>query len=418
MSENFTGITFAKQKVAPSDDAIIRRAILPDGILTGCAISYSGSTLTMAAGQLLICGRQIRHPAAQNWAVVDATSGFARLLLTIDLTRTSTKEVFDQVVDTIEYAAAEDGFPDLEQTDINAAGTRYQVAACVVSLGTGGITGIVSQLPLSRAEGGGGLNFKVVDGLTQPSDPDENTIWVNTDTPITGYYFTAEQPENMADGEVWFSTGTSSAAAFNAARKNTVMVYPISAKQMVDGVLVDVTAKSWQNGEWVDWINTTYLYSPGNEHINITDGWSIPYRSGQYSSEVTLYKKTDGIIVAGKTESSPLSVDKNAMVGTSKKLDITHFKNLKMECRVYIHQWRDKCYMYLGAGSDINGDESKLTYKTEFANGISPEGQWVNKTVTVDISSAPGDNYVGIYLKPMGSSGGQLRLEILNVWVE
>lgn len=152
MSANFTGVTFAKQRITPSDDAIIRRAILPDGILTGCELSYSGSTLTMSAGQLMICGRQVRHSSAQNWAVVDATSGYARLLLTIDLTRTSTKEVFDQVLDTIEYASSEDGFPDLEQADINGSGTRYQVVACVVSLGSGGISGIVSQLGLVRSK--------------------------------------------------------------------------------------------------------------------------------------------------------------------------------------------------------------------------------------------------------------------------
>ena len=44
---NFTGVTFAKQKVSPSDDAVIRRAVLTDGILFGCELSYSGSTLTM-----------------------------------------------------------------------------------------------------------------------------------------------------------------------------------------------------------------------------------------------------------------------------------------------------------------------------------------------------------------------------------
>lgn len=152
MSTNFTGITFAQQKVAPSDDARVRRVLLHDGILTGCELSYSGSTLTMASGQLMICGRQIRHPAAQNWAVVDATSGYARLLLTIDLTRTATKDTFDQVVDTIEYATSIDGFPTLEQTDINGAGTRYQTVACVVSLGTGGISGIVSQLSSSHLD--------------------------------------------------------------------------------------------------------------------------------------------------------------------------------------------------------------------------------------------------------------------------
>ena len=146
MSSNFTGVTFAKQKVAPSDDAIIRRAALSDGILTGCALSYSGSTLTMAAGQLLVCGRQIRHPSSQNWAVVDATSGYARVVLTIDLTRTASKDVFDQVLDTIEYASSVDGFAALEQADVNASGVRYQVVLAVVSLGTGGITGIVSQL--------------------------------------------------------------------------------------------------------------------------------------------------------------------------------------------------------------------------------------------------------------------------------
>ena len=168
MSSNFTGVTFAKQKVAPSDDAIIRRAALSDGILTGCALSYSGSTLTMAAGQLLVCGRQIRHPSSQNWAVVDATSGYARVVLTIDLTRTASKDVFDQVLDTIEYASSADGFAALEQADVNASGVRYQVVLAVVSLGTGGITGIVSQLQKSEGSGGGANLFAVI-SVTYPA---------------------------------------------------------------------------------------------------------------------------------------------------------------------------------------------------------------------------------------------------------
>lgn len=146
MSEYFTGITFPWQAVTPSDDAVIRRALLADGILSGCKLSYSGSTLTMAAGLMIACGRQFKHAAAQNWAVVDATSGYARLLLTIDTTKTSTKDAFDQIAASIEYASSIDGFLQLQQDDINAAGTVYQMAVCVVSLGTGGITGIVHEL--------------------------------------------------------------------------------------------------------------------------------------------------------------------------------------------------------------------------------------------------------------------------------
>ena len=157
MSTNFTGVTFPNQKVTPAYDAVIRRALLDDGILTGCAITYSGSTLTMAAGQLMLCGRQIIHPSTQNWAVTEATTGYARLVLTIDLTRTSTKDTFDQVADEIQYASAVDGFPALVQSDINAAGSKYQVAACVVSLGPGGITGIISQLDATEGGGAGGI---------------------------------------------------------------------------------------------------------------------------------------------------------------------------------------------------------------------------------------------------------------------
>lgn len=165
MSANFTGVTFPNQKVTPANDAVIRRAIFDDGILTGCDLSYSGSTLTMTAGQLMICGRQIIHPSSQNWTVTEATSGYARLVLTIDVTRTSTKDTFDQVVDEIQYATDANGFADLTTADINATGTRYQVAVCVVSLGPGGITGIASKLDMTEGGGAGGvLTVTVIPG--------------------------------------------------------------------------------------------------------------------------------------------------------------------------------------------------------------------------------------------------------------
>ena len=151
MSSNFAGVTFENQAATPSDDAVIRRAILSDGILDGCELSYTGSTLTMAAGQMMICGRQVKHTSTQNWAVADETTGYARLLLTTDLTRTSTKDTFDQVVDTIEYASSIDGFASLVQEDINASGTRYQIVAAVVSLAAGGISAIVDKLGQSSS---------------------------------------------------------------------------------------------------------------------------------------------------------------------------------------------------------------------------------------------------------------------------
>ena len=147
MSANFPGVTFAEQHCTPADDALLNRAMLSDGILSGCTLSYSGSTLTMGTGALLICGRQVRHPASQSWNLTGAASGFARIVLTVDLARAATETVFDQVNDSVEYASSANGFSPLTQADINVGGTVYQFELCVVSLGYGGITGIYRKAP-------------------------------------------------------------------------------------------------------------------------------------------------------------------------------------------------------------------------------------------------------------------------------
>lgn len=118
------------------------------------------------------------------------------------------------------------------------------------------------MVPLYGFGGGGGdLNFKVVGGTTRPSNPSENTIWVNTSETITSWIFSANQPANHTDGIVWIQTGTESAADFNALKKNSIQVFPLSAKQYIDGAWVDKSAESYQNGEWVTWIK--YLIRDG-----------------------------------------------------------------------------------------------------------------------------------------------------------
>jgi hypothetical protein len=83
---------------------------------------------------------------------------------------------------------------------------------------------------------------------------------------------------------VWVFIGKSSAVAFNALKKNGIQVYPISAKQYVNGAWVDVTAKSYQNGKWVDWI--LYCYHPTKGYIG---QWgSVAYvDSGSTSTPIT-----------------------------------------------------------------------------------------------------------------------------------
>lgn len=137
--------------------------------------------------------------------------------------------------------------------------------------------------------GGAALNFDVKQYTTESqlsaARPKENTIGVITTTAITNWYFAAEQPENMVNGDVWFPTGTSSTVAFNALKKNAVQVYPLSAKQMVSGALVDKIAKSYQGGKWVDL--SLYLFKDGNQYDDITGGWEQIAVEGKKHGTVT-----------------------------------------------------------------------------------------------------------------------------------
>ena len=146
---SLTGITFANQKITPSDDGRLYGAILADGILTGCGITCAAATLSVAAGSLLIGTRELRT-SGETLSVTGATSGYARVIIDIDLTRAATKTSFEQAQFQIQYAASLDAFAALEQQDINTAGTHYQTVFCVLSLGTAGITGVVSSLASAR----------------------------------------------------------------------------------------------------------------------------------------------------------------------------------------------------------------------------------------------------------------------------
>lgn len=154
---SFVGITFARQKVTPSADAVLMQHIFSDGILQGCELTAAGFTISMAAGNLMICGRHIMHDTSEGWAMNGASSGFARLILTIDLSKTATVDAFEQIETTIEYAASADGFPPLEQSEINVSGTKYQAEICVVSLTAGGIAAIVRQMSAATMRAPGDL---------------------------------------------------------------------------------------------------------------------------------------------------------------------------------------------------------------------------------------------------------------------
>ena len=172
---------------------------------------------------------------------------------------------------------------------------------------------------MTGGEGGAALNYTVVGGTTQPTTPTENMIWVNTDSEITSHVFSTTEPTSPVAGMVWFNTGTSSNAAFNALKKNTITVYPTGCKQYVSGAWVDKTAKTYQGGAWVDW-----------EFILYDNGISGVTFATSLTGAATA-TETDGawVLFSGKTSSAS-----RAMLHTEEQIDLTKYNKVLLNYTV------------------------------------------------------------------------------------
>ena len=126
MSEYLIPVTFEGQHIAPSDDGAAWASGLTDGILSGCALAKNGASMTIAAGKIVAAGRVARVDNARTFTL--ATSGYDRLVLTIDLSKT----VAVQVALDIQHSSSQT-FPALTQDDINNGGTKYQTEIALIT---------------------------------------------------------------------------------------------------------------------------------------------------------------------------------------------------------------------------------------------------------------------------------------------
>ena len=240
--------------------------------------------------------------------------------------------------------------------------------------------------------GGASLNFKVVGGTTEPANPKENTIWVNTDVEITGYTFSALEPDDLAEGAVWISTGASSNVAFSATKKNAIMICPIYARQFVGGALVDRVAKSYQGGEWRAWWRGE-LYTPGNEWERETGGWVL-------SGDGTLYR-SDECLTLTPTAKGAYS----AWAKTANAVDLRGYYTLDFD----VYGTGSYTDIYLGV---LSTDDTFVAVKQLGGmNGVVtvPRGIY-----TVDVSALNG-KYTPAIKMYNGASHEPVSLQIYNI---
>lgn len=232
--------------------------------------------------------------------------------------------------------------------------------------------------------GGAGLNLKVVGGTTLPTEPVENTVWVDTDTEISGYAFAVNQPVNPVEGMVWIETSPSeSSAPMDVGIKNTAMLYPIAAKQYISGSWVDKVAQAYINGEWLDWWDGG-LYVAGDTYDSVTGGFvsvgfpatapSVTYNANY----VTLVQK---------------NMTWEGLWRTNNLIDLSGFSKIS--------------WTYSGWWIQDSENDLRLAVLPQNATNISGAAAYLQRksptggekhTVTLDVSKLTGKYYIGIFI--------------------
>lgn len=236
--------------------------------------------------------------------------------------------------------------------------------------------------------GGGGsaaasLNFKVVGGTSRPSAPAENTIWVNTATEISSWVLSPVQPEAV-EGLAWISMGAASAGAFNALKKNGIMIYPLAAKQYVDGAWANKAAEIYQNGAWQSFsTEALYLYQPGDQDSFVTQAISETGAAQAVVPTVT-YGSESVVILPGKSTSN--TGYRGGVVRTAEKIDLSGYSTLTLESTIEgIGNGTGKLSIWSEMGSSQG--ENRVKYAA-LANGSEP--------ITIDVSDLDGSYYIGL----------------------
>ena len=218
---------------------------------------------------------------------------------------------------------------------------------------------------------GAALNFKIVGGTNAPVSPKENTIWINTDNEISCWILSPAEPDAPVAGMIWISTGSSSETAFNALKKNGISIFPMYARQYIDGVWENRSAQIYQNGTWTNLFDG-YYYKEGEG--SLVGSW-VAYRNSSGSASAAFEK--DSIIIY-----DTVAAYNGIAVRTEEPVDLTDVKTLYFDCESP------------GGLSVGIADYAFTDYQPSFVAGA--DGATSRDIVAVDVSNYSGKYYLAI----------------------
>lgn len=236
--------------------------------------------------------------------------------------------------------------------------------------------------------GGGGLNLKVVGGTTQPTNPRENTIWINTTIAITGYVLSPTQPETGTEGLVWIKTADTG-VEINVGKRNSIVLYLSTAKLYTAGKWISVNGWVYVSSVWNQFAKeglmvfdrTQQEYADINRNI-------LAVRDEEYMSR----KDADPYIQMTISGSSAITRGYQ----WKNPVDVTNYNTME------VVGYSTKSINQAGLSPKLNDNRNEIVIAASQTFGTE------RSTLKIDISSLTGNMYVGFSLK---KSGGSIYVE-------
>ena len=253
------------------------------------------------------------------------------------------------------------------------------------------------------------LNFSVVGGTSQPSNPSNNTIWVNTGDTITSWIFSHNQPESPSEGMVWIVNGVSGISEFDAVSDVSLIVQVAGVKQYVNGAWEMKTVNVYQNGAWHSL--SIYLVKNGIDNTEKTGGWDTGVAWG-YNSDVVSPTITfdDGIMKVTYPTNDDLQF---GGISTKNPIDLTNYNTLEMLCSSA--QATGSSYPSQGGLAALYMCLGKDTNSRVATAAIAVKESVTNKVASINISDLTGLYYIGIFEATYVGLPANVYADIVNV---
>lgn len=136
------GIVYDLQNIAASDMAKIYWMYggMRDGVISGCAMSYTNSAVNITAGYFSARGHLTKLSGTTSVSLPNASGGnlYCNLVYQIDLSQTASQSSFTQ--GSFIILTGSTSYPTVTQQDLDNGGTIYQLSFAKFIMGASGIS--------------------------------------------------------------------------------------------------------------------------------------------------------------------------------------------------------------------------------------------------------------------------------------